>query len=658
MNVVIDVEGNGLKPTKIWVIVCREVDSGAVHIFREPSDNETEKLRFLVYARMVDRWIGHNCLDYDLPSLASLLGLDWHVDRVDDTLVVSKLVDYSRPNGHSLEAYGEEFGIDKSKFTDWSKYSKELEDRCISDTEINLKVYLKYLRIINDTSWHTSLRMEHEFQLVVNSLSNNGFSFNVDKCTKLLHKVTNELSTLDQEIAKAFPSKLKLIREVTPKETKHGTISLSSIPLAVRRAEAGDLSAYSVDAPFSYCSWVDFNPSSHTQLIEVLNTAGWRPVDKTQTHIDTERELSRTKYQKHRSAELDLRIQELYNKINNGKRPLKDYGWKINENNLSTLPDTAPKPATYLAQRILLESRRRTLTEWLALVQQDSRIHGKFFGIGAWTHRMAHQNPNTANIPNEFDTAGKVKLYGKEMRALWVAPRNRLLVGVDAEGIQLRIFAHYIDDEEFTRALVTGQKHDKTDPHSLNQRILGSVCKSRAAAKRFIFALLLGAGIGKLAEILGCSEPEAKEALDNLIERYKGFADLKGTIIPRDAKRGWFEGLDGRKVKIPGETDGARKHLAMSGYLQNGEAVCMKRATLKWEHKLQDYKALLVNFVHDEWQTECPNNVDIALKIAKIQADSLREVGEELNLKCPLAGSYWNDDLKDYTIGTNWKVTH
>ena len=96
----------------------------------------------------------------------------------------------------------------------------------------------------------------------------------------------------------------------------------------------------------------------------------------------------------------------------------------------------------------------------------------------------------------------------------------------------------------------------------------------------------------------------------------------------------------------------------MSGYLQNGEAVVMKRATLKWWHSLKDYDAMLVNFVHDEWQTECPNDMSIAEHIVKTQADSLRIVGEELNLKCPLAGSYWNDDLNDYTISTNWSKTH
>jgi hypothetical protein len=67
---------------------------------------------------------------------------------------------------------------------------------------------------------------------------------------------------------------------------------------------------------------------------------------------------------------------------------------------------------------------------------------------------------------------------------------------------------------------------------------------------------------------------------------------------------------------------------------------------------------LLVNFVHDEWQTELNNSVDLALKVAEIQADALRHVGEELKLKCPLAGSYYNDDHHEHTIGTNWYQTH
>ncbi len=84
----------------------------------------------------------------------------------------------------------------------------------------------------------------------------------------------------------------------------------------------------------------------------------------------------------------------------------------------------------------------------------------------------------------------------------------------------------------------------------------------------------------------------------------------------------------------------------------------MKHATVKWIDKLKEYDALLVNFVHDEWQVECPNNMNIALSIAEMMASSLEAVGRDLKLTCPLAGSYWNDDDKDYTIATTWAKTH
>lgn len=645
MKLVIDIEANGLvNPTQIWCIVCKDIDTGDVSIFREPTKDDNTKRSFLDHVGRATLIIGHNWLGYDYPVLQRLLGFTREdvANQCIDTLIISKLVDYSRPGGHSIESYGQEFGIEKIKFSDFTKWSQKLEDYCVRDVEICGRIYNRYSNFINDPSQHDAILTEHRFELRVNDLHNRGFSFNSTRANKLLQKVVDELSVLDKEIEVAFPPKLKLVREIQPKETKHGTLSKTDF----RFVKDGDLSEYN-GGPFCRCVWCPFNPSSHKQLIEVLTNAGWEPEEKTGTHIETERAINRLKYIKNKDVALDLELKSLYSRL----EELRETGWKINEANLNTLPQSAPSPARALAKRILLEARRRTLTEWLGLVQEDGRIHGKYYGIGAWTHRMAHQQPNTANIPTD------VKLYGKEMRSLWQAPRSRLLVGVDAESIQLRIFAHYINDPEFTDALVRGRKDDKTDPHSLNQRILGDVCKSRQIAKRFIYALLLGAGLSKLAQILECSESEAREALDRLLRRYQGWQTLKEKEIPNDARRGYFIGLDGRRVRIPGDTESQRKHLCMSGYLQNGEAIIMKKACLLWTERIEK-NCFLVNFVHDEWQTEVPNNMEIALKVAKIQADSLREVGEKLKLRCPLAGSYWNEDHRDYTIGPNWSVTH
>lgn len=626
MRVVVDIECNRLKdPDRIWLIVCKDMDSGEYHVFRNVDTDPTDFLEFTPKVRL---WVGHNFLGYDAPVLHKLL--DWHipVDNTIDTLVLSKLVDYPR-DSHSIEDYGKEFQLEKGDFSDWSRYSSEMEEYCKRDVDICEKIYYKYKKVIDDRKWKPAIDLEQQFQLVCNELHDNGFYFNRDKATNLLGRVQAELENLDKEILIAFPPRLVFVREITPRLTKYGTLNRNDF----RWVADGDLSRFN-GGPFCLVRWQEFNPSSHKQIVDVLNAAGWKPTDKTKTHV----EYLRSRSNRHRNPE--------------DARRYATYGWKVNEENIASLPARAPAPARTLAKRILYEARRRTLVEWLGLVDTDSRIHGEYHGIGTWTHRTATTRPNTQNIPNEKDDQGRLKLLGGELRALWCAPRGRLLVGCDAEGIQLRGFAHYINDVEFTREVCDG------DPHSLNQRILGDICKDRQASKRFIYALLLGAGLGKLAEILECSKEEAERGLHRIMERYSGFLELKENVFPADIRRGWFRAVDGRKVTIPSVRD--KPHLVMSGYLQSFEAIVMKKATLKWKQWLQENKTdhIIVDLVHDEWQTECRNNMDDAIRIGNAQCEALKQTGIDLGLNVPLAGSFYNKKKNDYTIGTNWRVTH
>jgi hypothetical protein len=351
LKVIFDIEANALtNPTRIWLIVCKEIESGTVRIFREG-----DKDAFLEYASTVTLWVGHNALGYDCPVLHTLLGLIIPVGMVLDTLILSKIIDYSR-NGHSIEDYGIEFGLEKGKFSDFSKYSKEMEDYCVRDVEICERIYNKYRRYHSNPEHAKSIKLEHEFQCVVNRLHTNGFGFNRIRAEKLLEKVTTELGKLDKEILEAFPPRLKLIREIHPKETKHGTLSKTDF----RWVTDGDLSIYN-GGSFCRCRWECFNPSSHKQIVQVLSDSKWSPIDKTKTHIDTEREYNKLRYSKGNGV--DSKKKELYTRL----QELRITGWKVNETNLDTLPSKAPLAARLLAKRILLESRRRTLTEWLGL---------------------------------------------------------------------------------------------------------------------------------------------------------------------------------------------------------------------------------------------------------------------------------------------------
>src|SRR5206468_3506487 len=111
-------------------------------------------------------WIGHNILDYDLIHVRNLLGIDLllSIDSVLDTLVLSKLINYSRPEGHSIEDYGLSYGLPKISFNDFSKYSLDLEQYCVRDVDINHKIYSTYEREILSRNWRQSIRCEQQFQ--------------------------------------------------------------------------------------------------------------------------------------------------------------------------------------------------------------------------------------------------------------------------------------------------------------------------------------------------------------------------------------------------------------------------------------------------------------------------------------------------------------
>jgi DNA polymerase-1 len=507
-----------------------------------------------------------------------------------------------------------------------------MEKYCIQDTEITYKLYKHFEEYIFSDQWKDALRLEHDMARISQGMHETGFAFDVSTARKLYEEIDQRVTSLDNELVESFPARTSLVREISPKATKHGTLSRVDF----RWTDAHDLSPYSVGAPFSLIEYVPFNPGSPKQIVERLNEAGWKPFEKTKGHIQCERDLRRCRDNQQREI-LEERLKE-YQRI----------GWKVSEDNLKTLPKDAPEASRKLAQRLLLASRRSTLNEWLTAYNTTTgRIHGRFLHIGAWTQRMSHAGPNMANIPSG-DTE-----YATEMRSLWTVPKNKLLVGVDADGIQLRILAHYMNDKVFTEALINGSKSNGTDAHTLNMKALGYVCKSRDVAKTFIYAWLLGAGIPKIASILGCTNEEARIACDNFLKAYPGLQQLKQEQIPYDANRGYFVGLDKRLVLCNNE------HLMLAGYLQNGEAIAMKKANVLWRKQLTEERVPYwqVNFVHDEWQTETINDISVARYIAKVQADSLRIVGEHLGLNCPLAGSTVNSHNQE-TIGTNWHQTH
>lgn len=73
------------------------------------------------------------------------------------------------------------------------------------------------------------------------------------------------------------------------------------------------------------------------------------------------------------------------------------------------------------------------------------------------------------NVPK----ASKHVPYGYEMRSYFTHRPDRLLVGYDAAGLELRMLAHFMDDEAYSKAVLEGKESEGTDVHTLNQRMAG-----------------------------------------------------------------------------------------------------------------------------------------------------------------------------------------
>lgn len=668
--VVADIETTLIQPDgsteKMWIFGGKDIQTGEVQRF-EPFRGQEEIDRAIAWAETVDRWVGHNFIAFDAVQV------NRHVkrglikpDSITDTLVEARTInfDWKIPPGgdtpHSLKTWGLRLRVHKGSFYDFNNYSPEMVAYWEQDLETSEVLYRYLSRWRDDPSWDKALLCEHQTQVDLVRQKYYGFQFNKREAEVLFHKVKEQQDTLTEEIRADFPPRLVKVKSLSYRIDKDG----NEVQVIKQAREfypmtqiIVDIDEFSEDCEeedngvLECYDWEEFNPGSTTQRIDILWAAGWKPFEKTKTH----QKFSRMKVGDPYGKSVAKMDEEFYKAK---AEYLAKYGWTCGEDNLSTLPPNAPEGAKKLAQWLCLEGRRSSLVEWINQVEDDGRIHGDTLHIGAWTGRGAHKNPNTANIssvwPEGKEPSSPVELikatYDTKLRACWEVPSGSYLVGVDADGIQLRILADYLwrhfDRREYADAIVAGRKEDGTDIHNLNRKALGLSNVDRDDAKTFIYAWVLNAGLPKIASILHTTVPFANKAKSQFEASIPGLKPFKELLLPAICKKGWFKGYDGRKVIFPSP------HHLLAGILQNGEAVVMKHARIKWRKELlaDGIRHKPLTWVHDEWQTEALGGMEEAEHIKNTQIKSIEWAGKELGFLIPLAGSG--------SIGTNWANTH
>lgn len=636
-EVICDIEANGLyKPTIIWCIVCKETDTGDVRVFKTQEDIHNN---FASYIEQFDKVIGHNFLGYDLPVLNKLIkNCNLSYKKITDTLILSdmfnpavKLFDEQtqrfyigrKRTKHGLEEWGLTLGYPKQDFHEFDKYSEEMVTYCINDVELNYRVWQELCKENNGYN-QEAIDLEHFSQYVLSRQQAHGFYLDYEAWYKLFGEIASKEELLRTEIEQSGnaiyePDRVKKLRR-----NKDGILYATDRKVL----EKNKYKVIDKDQVLLYKE-IPFRCRSKKAVLLSCEKAGWRPTDFT-----------------------------------------KKGNPRLSEENLATLPDSAPQILKKYTEWYMLDRRISVLNEWRTAEEHygDSRIHGGVRTVAASTHRSIHSNPNTGNI------ASPKSVYGKELRSLWAVPKGCKLLGTDAAGVQLRMLAHYINDPEYTKGVLG-------DPHTMHQNILG--LDKRSTAKTWIYAWIFQAGHEKLGEILGGTAKDGQAAVELFMKRIPGLAKLREQA-KQAAKKGYILGLDGRRITVTSVRE------CMPAWLQGGEAVLMKKAHKLWytNARKRGYEFEQVGYIHDEWQVEINDNLIEDRKVlsftseeemeahehndgriwsaarqisdteyeyvycplGELQVKALRRAGELLNLNCPMDG--------EYMVGDNWYETH
>ena len=191
----LDLEADGLNPTRIWCVVTRENGVNTVH--RDPK-SLCKALEGSVSV------VGHNLIGYDLPVLKRLWGVSVAPERIVDTLVLSRLYDPSRAGGHSLKVWGELLGFPKGDHDDWSCLSTAMIEYCERDTEVTEAVHKQLVKDMAGFD-QKSIDLEHKVQYAVQQQEKNGWLLDQGLSYDLLATFKERMNEIEEELQEKFP---------------------------------------------------------------------------------------------------------------------------------------------------------------------------------------------------------------------------------------------------------------------------------------------------------------------------------------------------------------------------------------------------------------------------------------------------------------------
>lgn len=210
------------------------------------------------------------------------------------------------------------------------------------------------------------------------------------------------------------------------------------------------------------------------------------------------------------------------------------------------------------------------------------------------------------NIQQVMANEKQIREYGDKYlirRLFKPGPGAHGWLSVDASQIEYRLFGHYAKDPQILAAYLADPY---ADFHLTVMKFLQKVRPDfdRKRVKNVNFAMLFGAGIAKIAEMLECSEEQAKEFREIYFRMFPSVRPLINTAMRTAEERGFIRTLLGRRARFPG---GQRVHKALNAAIQ-GSAADLNKMMLVELYKNRRLLEIVMRFtVHDSTENDVMN---------------------------------------------------
>jgi hypothetical protein len=165
-----DIETDGFDSSIIHCLVTQDLDTGQVLQYNDRGGDCYPVITGINYLAEADLIVAHNGIGYDTPQIKKHFPFFDHHHQID-TLILSRFFhtdlldkDLNRKwpmmpaklyGSHSLEAWGYRLKCHKGEFgkhTDWSQWSQEMQDYCVQDVAVLVKLWKHFQKYLKPSS--------------------------------------------------------------------------------------------------------------------------------------------------------------------------------------------------------------------------------------------------------------------------------------------------------------------------------------------------------------------------------------------------------------------------------------------------------------------------------------------------------------------------